>query len=178
LLPPYFLQGIFVWRADHARLEQRISIIQVFKQSWSVHARDATAYYFEVVNKSEALTIRAIRVQLAEISPEVENLNWLPVILHQKHDNAPLPQRAKNFDLNPGEPKHIDLVSAFVQDDHFEIEHIVSGVNREVRGAGHHRLKVMVTAEDMPALFVWFDVWINEAGVLQCKMEDTGKSAV
>lgn len=167
--------GYFAWRTDHVRLQQRIRITKVLTQTWKTQwEQDATAYYLEVVNTGEALSISGVRVQLAEIGPEVVNLNWLPVLLRQKHDN-PLPgiEYSKKFDLNPSEPKHIDFVSAIRGGDHFDVEHIAgAGVNRRVQvsGGASHRLRVMVTAENVPAQFALFDVWMNEDGVLQCSM--------
>lgn len=174
--------GYFVWRADHVRLQQKICVTKVLDQKWW-HAdfnRDAIAYYFEIANKSEALSIHGVRVQLEKIEPEVENLNWLPIPLHQKHDNPVLGQPhvpAREFSLNPSEHKHIDFISALVGGNHFEVEHVAGiGVNRNVPvvGQGHHRLRVTVTAQDMPILYAWFDVWMNEAGVLMCEMESDG----
>jgi hypothetical protein len=170
-----FFAGYYVWRADYVRLQRRICITKVFDQKWwhGDFKRDAIAYYFEIVNKSEALSIHGVRVQLAEISPMVLNFNWLPVLLHQRHDN-PLQgtDYKRTFDLNPSEPKHIDFVSALVGSTFFVVEHIAgAGVNQRVPLTGRHRLRVMVTAEDMPVLFVWFAVWMNETGVLQCEME-------
>ncbi len=172
-----FVAGYFAWLADHARLQQRICITKVLDQTWwnADFKRDAIAYYFEIINKSEALSIYGVRVQLAEIIPMVPNFNWLPVPLRQKHDNPLLGTDYKRtFDLNPSEPKHIDFVSSFLGAREFHVEHIAGpGVNNSipVSGEGHHRLKVMVTAQDMPILYVWFDVWMNGVGVLQCEME-------
>jgi hypothetical protein len=169
-----FFAGYFVWRADHVRLQQKISINGVTEQRWTTRGRDAIAYYFGVVNTSEALTIHGVRVQLQQMVPEVQNLNWLPVPLRQKHDN-PLPgaDYARSFDLNPSEPRNIDFVSAFVGADSFDVHHVAgAGVNQSVPVAGLHRLRVMVTAEDMPVLFEWFDVWMSDEGVLQCQMSE------
>jgi len=125
-------------------------------------------YYFEIINKSEAQTINGVRVQLQQIQPEVRDLNWLPVTLQQKHDNQ-LPH-ALTFDLNPNEPKNIDLVSAFHKDGFLSVHHIAGGANQRIPATERHALKVMITAEDMPRLDQWFDVWM-EAGVLQCEMK-------
>jgi hypothetical protein len=130
-------------------------------------------YYFEVVNRSEGATIYDVSVKLKEVIPEAEHLKWLPVLLQQKHDNpSSYGDFSHSFDLNPNEPKNIDLVSAFYKDDHFNVHHIVrGGVNQKVPLAGRHRLKIMVNAKDMPILFKWFEVWMDEEGVLQCEME-------
>lgn len=132
-------------------------------------SREAIAYYFEIAGTSEATTIRDVRVQLAAIDPPVKNLEWLPVLLFQKHDNDPGP-RAQKFDLNPGDVKHIDIVSAFRWEDHFEVRHIVDGVNRNVPSNGIHRLTVTITASDIPKIAVCFDVFMDSIGVLQCDM--------
>jgi len=108
---------------------------------------------------------------LKEIRPSAPNFGWLPVTLLQKHDN-PLPgvPHSKTFNLNPGEPIHIDLVSAFQRDQHISIRHIVNMINTLIP-AGRYELQVMITAEDMPVLFQWFEVWMDDLGILQCEMK-------
>jgi hypothetical protein len=170
-----FIAGYYVWRADHARLQRKIVVTRVIPQRWEWEQNNiiglATAYYFEVVNTSEAVSIRGVSVKLAEIRPAVANFESLPVPLLQKHDN-PLPgiPHAQTFHLNPGEPKHIDLISASQGDEHISIRHIVPMVNTLIP-AGRYELKVLITAEDMPVLFQWFNVWMDNLGVLQCEMK-------
>jgi nitrogen fixation protein len=172
-----FFAGYYIWRADHVRLKQRIAVTKVIPQSWEdkTTGREAIAYYFEVLNESEALTIHGVRVQLEKIEPEVENLTWLPVPLQQKHDNPILGAvhvPAREFYLNPNEHKHIDFVSAFYGAGYFCIHHVAgAAVNQYVPSGQTYHLKVMVTAQDMPKLSKWFGVWMNESGVLQCEME-------
>jgi len=50
------------------------------------------------------------KLDLIEIAPPSQEISWLAVLLHQKHDNAE--HHAESFSLNPGEKKHIDLVQA------------------------------------------------------------------
>lgn len=174
-----FLSGYYVWRADHIRLQQRIKIGRVTRQRWTVPiehgipgaTRGADAFYFEVIGTSEAMSMHNVHVSLAEIIPQVENFEWLPVPLRQKHDHNW--HGAKEFDLNPSERKNIDFISALVGDDFFDVMHLVPGVNQRVpvESGRHYRLKVEVTAQDIPMSFEWFDVWIDEEGVLQCRME-------
>ena len=165
-----FFAGYHVWRTDHLRLQQKIDVTKLLTQRYTFDGRDGILYYFEIINISEALTIHGVRVQLQQIEPEVGDLNWLPVTLQQKHDNQ-LPH-ALVFDLNPHEPKNIDLVSAFCGDGFFSVHHIAGkSVNQRVPATERHALKVMVTARDMPRLDKWFDVWMDEAGVLQCGMK-------
>jgi hypothetical protein len=168
-----FLAGYYAWRADHVRLQKTIEITRAMPQKWTDQStnKPVTTYYFEVVNKSEASTIEWVSVQLEQMVPEVENLNWLPVPLHQKHDN-PLPGvgHKQDFNLNPGQHKNIDLVSAFDGGSHFVVSHVVSGVNQEVLLTEKHSLQVTVTAKDTPSLSKWFDVWMNDSGILQCKI--------
>ena len=170
-----FLAGYYVWRADHVRLQQKIVVTRVIPQKWEHEQNNvvglATAYYFEIVNTSEAVSIKGASAKLAEIRPAVANFEWLPVPLLQKHDN-PFPgiPHAKTFQLNPGEPVHIDLVSAFQCEEHINVRHIVQMVNTLIP-AGRYELKVMITAEDMPVLCQWFNVWVDNLGVLQCEMK-------
>jgi hypothetical protein len=179
-----FVAGYQLWRDLHLRLRSRLQVSRIIAQTWRTEgmvydrspmpprpsqgrgvSREGIAYYFEVEGTSEASTIRDVRVQLAEINPPVQNLDWLPVLLFHKHDHPP---HAEKFDLHPGDVKHIDLVSAYRGDDHFEIRHIVDGVNRNVPASGHHRLTVTITAGDTPKLSVSFDVFMDSNGVLQC----------
>jgi hypothetical protein len=171
--------GYFVWRADHLRLRQTLDITQALLQEWTDVAsqQPAFAYYIEVVNTSEAVSILEAKVQLMEIVPEVQNLNWLPVLLRQKHDHKPPTDAEKLFDLHPGDKKHIDFVSALYGSNQFTIQHLVDGVNNQVNASQHHRLKVAVIARHTPAHYAWFEVWIDGKGVLQCKMEPKLKNS-
>jgi hypothetical protein len=169
--------------ADHLSLQSKLQVTGVVAQKWRTggivydkspmpgkDASDAIAYYFEIAGTSETSTIRDVRVQLKEINPSVRNLDWLPVLLFHKHDQPP---HAEKFDLHPGDVKHIDLVSAYRGADHFEVRHIVDGVNRDVPTSGHHRLTVTITASDTPKLSVLFDVFMDSTGVLQCDIVDS-----
>jgi len=168
-----FFAGYYAWRAENLRLRPRISVSGVHRQQWRTDwGMSATAYYFELTNGSEGSTVRNVRVQLKEMVPPASNFDWLPVPLRQKHDN-PLPGQsyARNFDLNPSEPKHIDFVSSIEGTDFFDVEHIAGkGVNQRVQISGRHRLRIMITAENTPPQFAWFRIW-KEDGVLQCEME-------
>lgn len=179
-----FVSSYQLWRDYHVRLLPKLRVTRVVAQTWKSSAailydkspmppskpgskNEAIAYYFEIAGTSEAVTVRDVRVQLAEIDPPVPNLDWLPVLLFHKHDSPP---HKEKFDLHPGDVKLIDLVSAYRWDDKFEIRHIVDGVNRNVPAAGHHRLKVTITASDTPKLSVTFDVYMNPDGVLECRI--------
>jgi|HubBroStandDraft_6_1064221.scaffolds.fasta_scaffold64116_4 hypothetical protein len=168
-----FFAGYYVWRADHLRLQQKMSIPRVLSQSWPIdNANLATLFYLEIVNTSEGLTIYDVHVQLEEIVPRVLGIDWLPVALVHKHDNPIRAQDYKlSFDLHPGEPKHIDFIAGVVGGDHFDIYHVVRDADRRIPSTTRHRLRVMVTARDMPALFVWFSVWMDENGTPKCQIE-------
>jgi len=63
-----FFAGYYVWRADHLRLQQKMSIPRVLSQSWPIdNANLATLFYLEIVNTSEGLTIYDVHVQLEEV---------------------------------------------------------------------------------------------------------------
>jgi len=178
-----FIAGYQLWRDYHLRLRSKLQVTRIIPQRWRTggmdydkspkpikDAHDAIAYYFEIAGTSEASTIRDVRVQLTEINPAVQNLDWLPILLFHKHDRPP---HAEKFDLHPGDVKHIDLVSAHRGADLFEIRHIVDGVNRNVPTSGHHCLTVTITASDTPKLSVLFDVFMDSTGVLQCNMVES-----
>jgi hypothetical protein len=122
-----FMAGYFVWRADHLRLKQKISIANVLSHSWPIDSANlATLFSLEIVNSSEGLTIYDVRVQLKQIVPRVQGIDWLPVALIHKHDTPIRPQDYKlSFDLHPGAPKHIDFIRAIAGADHFDIYHVV-----------------------------------------------------
>jgi hypothetical protein len=172
-----FLAGYYVWRADHIRLEPKVEIAQVVSDEWIAGGvpealRRAILWYFPVTNKSDGTTITGVNVQLNQIEPAVDNLDWLPVHLHIKHDN---PIRAEDlirtFDLSPGDTKNVDFVAGLVGDNHFEIRHILPNhINHSVN-SGRYRIQVMVTAQNFAPLFKWFEVWIDNNGVLQCRVE-------
>ena len=172
----------------HISLQPQLKVTRVIAQSWksdelkaaeSIYGKSSTppvkivtrheamAYYFEISGTSESVTVRDVRVQLERIIPPVKNLDWLPVLLFHKHDQPP---HKEKFDLHPGDVKHIDLVSAYRGDDHFEVRHIVGGVNRDVPTAGHHCLTVAITASDTPKISASFDVFMDSDGVLQCNI--------
>ncbi|HMH15760.1 MAG TPA: hypothetical protein VK578_21850 [Edaphobacter sp.] len=178
----FFVGGYQLWRDYHLRLQPQLRVTKINAQKWRTATGilydnspmppnkkngDAIAYYFEISGVSEASTIRDVRVQLAEINPPVQHLNWLPILLFHKHDHPP---HAEKFDLHPGDVKHIDLISGYRGDDHFEIRHIVDGANRNIP-AGSYRLSVTITATDTPKISVYFAVCVDSEGLLQCKME-------
>lgn len=178
------IAGYYVWRADHLRLEQKIDIPRLRTQEWVVAqgnagaGHNAKAYYFEVVNMSEGATIEDVNVQLNRIIPEVPNLDWLPINLRLKHDSPAHGERyARSFNLNPREVKTIDFVSALQGNTVFTVEHIVGMANHTVFfDTEGHRLQVLVTGKNMPALLVWFRVWRDELGLIQCEMEENEES--
>lgn len=166
-----FMAGYYVWRADHVRLEQKIEVTEVRKHTWDRQGHLGVQYYFCIVNKSEALTIHGVRVQLQGIIPEIENRDWFPIPLHLQHDNPPSGVLAQTFDLNPREPKNVDLLTGVNGARYFNISHIVQGLNAAVQITGRHRLQIMITGADIPILFKWFAVWMDEGGVLRCELE-------
>jgi hypothetical protein len=178
-----FIAGYYVWRADHVRLQQTIGITRVIPQRWVDNDDPATpleviAYYFEVVSTSEASTVEWALVELAEVFPEVLSPSWLPLPLRHKNDRSFPAQAKKDFNLNPGQKKHFDFVSAYKGDDHFDIQHTLPGVNTRVPCLDHHYLKVVITAKDTPALSQWFDVWMDEERLLQCEIMRTNPKEI
>ena len=174
-----FVAGYYAWRAEHVRLERKLNVLGLSTQEWRIElglaqgGRRMRSYYLGIANKSEGETIEAVGVQLRTIEPRVENLDWLPVPLHVKHDNPIRPQHyTKNFDLNPGDLKNIDIVSSVVGDSTFNIVHVVPGVNSSVPLSSEgHRMEVMITAKDMPALYVRLKAWKDETGILKCEVQ-------
>jgi hypothetical protein len=166
-----FLAGYYVWRADHIRLHAAFAIKGVYAQAFTTigTGEHAMSYYLEVANTSEAISIQDVEVQLVEITPAVENLEWLPVYLRHRRDHSF--QGETTFNLNPGKSKFIDFVSAIEKHNQFTVSHIVSGVTNVVVGTDRRRLKVMITGKDVPALPHWFDVYFDSEGFFVCEME-------
>lgn len=167
-----FFAGYYVWRADHVRLQQKIEVVRVRTHSYPHNAGgEGTQYYFEIVNKSEAATIHGVRVQLMEVIPEIENRDWFPIPLHLKHDNPVSGVFMQSFDLHPGEPRNIDLFTTASGNSVAHFAFSVSGVDLRVPITGRCRFRVMVNAENVPVLFRWFAVGLDEVGVLRCEIE-------
>jgi hypothetical protein len=177
VLAVVFLTGYYLWRVNHLRLEQKLSITKIFTQPWTDERGDCIAYYFEILNESEGVTVHKINAQFYAIEPTVQNLGWLPVLLWQKHDN-PIPGVAhvplREFDLNPRGIKHIDFVSSWRGRNHFTVHQIaVPNIYVPIAQGFKYRLQVVVTAQDMPQISQWFEVWMDDEDMLQCKMEPT-----
>jgi hypothetical protein len=179
-----FLTGYYLWRDNHIRLEQKLEITRVHTQEWMIPQGSANAghlaraYYFEVLNLSEGATIESVSVQLKSMIPGVSNLDWLPIHLRLKHDNPTDGKSfSRSFDLNPREPRNIDFVAALEGDNRFSISHVAGWANDKVPfDTDGNRLQVMVTAKHTPILLVWFKVWRNEFGLIQCEIEHNGRS--
>ncbi len=171
-----FLSGYYLWRADHLRLQPKLCISNVVRDEWSTGfpanaPSKAILWYFPVSNISEGTTITGINVQLNKIEPSVDNLDWLPVHLHIKHDNPSRPEdSAKTFDLNPNDTRNVDFVAAIARGDTFELRHILPPVINHHVPRQKYRIQVMVTAHNLPALFRWFEVWADDNEELQCRL--------
>jgi hypothetical protein len=163
-----FFAGYYVWRADHVRLQAKIEVTEVRRHTWDREGHEAVQYYFGIVNRSEALTIHGVRVQLRGITPEIENRDWFPIPLHLQHDNPLSGVLAQTFDLKP---KYVDLLTGMNGAHYFNISHIVQGLNAAVQITGRHRLQVMITGADIPILLKWFAVWMDGDGTLRCEIE-------
>ena len=173
-----FMAGFYAWYAAYARLERRIEIIQISPREWPVqrgepHAyQRAKAYQIEIINRSKGVTVENVSVQLSAIDPKWANWEFLPIPLHLRHDNPSRPEdQMRAFSLDPEEQRNIDFISAFEGDNRFSVVHVVHGATWEVPYTDRNRLQVRITARDMPAVFVWFKVWRDKAGVLQCELE-------
>jgi hypothetical protein len=173
-----FLAGYQLWRDYHLRLERKIELVQISGREWQVpsgepHAYQvATAYQIEGINRSEAITIDGVSVQLNAVFPEINGWDFLPIPLHLRNDNPSKPEDQKRFfSLDPGEMRNIDFVSALEGDNVFSVVHVVHGVNYRIPYVGNNRLQVRITAKDTPASFIWFSVWRDPKGKLQCERE-------
>jgi hypothetical protein len=181
-----FVAGYQLWRDCHLRLQPKLRVERVIARTTPAYGRvlydkspmppggfkgDPTACYFEVAGTSEAVTIKDVRVQIAEIQPPVSSLALLPVCLRQRGDNVikGVPP-AQSFDLHAGEHKIIELVSALTGAHQFTVEHIAWDTNKDIP-RGRYRINVSVSAQNAPTLSSWFTVWMDEYGELQCEME-------
>ena len=172
------ITGYYIWRMDHMRLERKIEIVQITPREWPVQSGEprayqrARAYQIEIINRSEAVTVENVSIQLSAIEPKWSNWEFLPIPLHLRHDNPSRPEdQMRSFSLDPGEQRNIDFVSAFEGDNRFSVVHVVHGATWEVPYTDRNRLQVRITARDMPASFFWFKVWRDGAGRLLCEIE-------
>jgi hypothetical protein len=181
-----FVAGYQLWRDYHLRLQPKLRVTRIIAQTTPAYGRmlydkspmppggfkgDPTACYFEVAGTSEAVTLKDVRVQIAAIQPAVSSLALLPVYLRQRGDNVMkgVPP-AQSFDLHAGEHKIIELVSALTGAQYFTVEHIAWDTNKEIP-RGRYRINVNISAENAPTQSLWFTVWMDEAGELQCEHE-------
>lgn len=131
--------------------------------------KNQTEYHFFVFNSSAGKSI-TVEVQLRNMEPV--GIQYLPVHLHIKHDNA-LPHQ-KEFILNPGTEKAVDLVMG-------PVSHLSSGPMRildivapqgTVIPSGKYRLGVLASGSDVSPVPASFEIWIDENGSLQCRQLD------
>jgi hypothetical protein len=161
-----FLKGF----RQYQMLEPRMRIsTRVFEQQ-EVDSTKPTAgpnmtYYIQVENMSKGMSIDNVHVLLANICPAVPNLNWLPVPLHIKHDNAQ--PYLREFRLNPLEQRHIDLVWAPAHPATICVLHAVVGVNNLIP-ARKYSFTVEATGNNVPPASAIFEVWIDHGGALRC----------
>ena len=84
----------------------------IFDQNGQVVSGQQMIYRVGIRNASTTTAIDDITVVLESIEPNV--ISFLPVPLHQMHDNPALGQSHRtHFDLNPGDTKYIDVASTF-----------------------------------------------------------------
>jgi len=123
------------------------------------------AFYIAVKNSS-ATPLRGVSVLLTNIVPGVPNLDWLPIPLHIKHDNA-VPNR-EVFNMNPMGLRHIDLVSHMETTSTFTVEHTVNGTNKDIP-VGVYIFTVRVEGQNVTSPSeAKFLVRLDPAGKLVC----------
>ncbi|MGA2207147.1 MAG: hypothetical protein ABSG10_10505 [Terracidiphilus sp.] len=173
-----FLAGYQLWRDLFTRIQPKIEIAQIRWRDWIIERGDprayhrANAYEIEIVNRSEGTTVEGVSVQLSEVFPQMPAWEFLPIPLHLRHDDPIQPQDQKReFTLNPEEVRKIDFISALEGNTEFDVIHVQHGIHSSVPYTGNNRLQIRITAKDMPASFVWFKVWRDEEGKLQCERE-------
>lgn len=170
-----FVAGYHVWRADHVRLERKLEIARLTRFELEVPEQGKVLWYgLEVLNTSEALTIESVSVQLEHIQPAPSNVDWWPIPLHLKHDNPPDLKTAykTHFNLNPRESRHVDFVAASAAARTFAFGTAVRNIHHRVPSdGGRYRIQVSVRARDTPEILKWFEVWMDDRGILQCEME-------
>jgi hypothetical protein len=160
-----FSEGLNDWKRCQPQL---VVAKQLVSQTWNDPTSQSvcTAYWLRIENASTASTVKNITTKLVSIEPSVENLDWLPIPLHLKHDNVEPHQDA--FSLNPGDGRAVDIVSA-VMNGPITIEHIVPGVNQYLpRTKGKWELTIIVAGENIPPVWRRFIVWQDSVGMLRC----------
>ena len=90
-------------------------------QPWQTDDGDICRLFYIAIQNPSARPLRGVTALLTHIEPGVENLDWLPIPLHIKHDNSA--PRRETFDMNPRGVRHIDLVAKCDRSDSIEVCH-------------------------------------------------------
>jgi hypothetical protein len=157
LMIALFLQGAEYYKGLQPRIKIGTNPLrqQVFK---------GVLYYFDVEN-SGSETLEHVSVRLKHISPEVKDMNWLPVPLHIKHDNKE--PHSTEFSLNPKEKKQIDIVEMTnIASGVIQVKHIVQDISQAIP-IGRYVLTIEATAKNVLPAEARFQIWIND-GELRC----------
>lgn len=155
--------------AQHKRLTPSATIRHLRERVWPPTAYagfTGREYYFEIFNLSEAQTLEQVRVELISMQPDV--IGYLPVPLHIKHDDY----ESREFSINPGSGRFIDLVTGPVGGDPRSqqamiIAHTVNK-DRTTIPHGRYKLTVRVSAKDSAPVIAVLEAWISEDGNLKC----------
>lgn len=93
--------------------------------------RGVCRLFYVTVRNVSSTALRDVSVHLTRISPEVNELRWLPVPLHIKHDNGKT--HRDKFDLNPQGVRHIDLIVQAPQPRNaLLLQHIIAGASKQL----------------------------------------------
>jgi hypothetical protein len=148
------------------RLAPKLEIRRLVRREWPT-ARDpiGVEYYFEVFNSSEGTMLDGVEVRLCEMKPE--EIAFLPVHLHLKHDNE-VPHQTR-FSINPKTPVHIDLITGPIPGTKqpMVVAHTVVAV-REPISTRKYRLTVVASATSVLPVKAIFETWVDDMGDLKC----------
>jgi hypothetical protein len=148
------------------RLAPKLEIRKLVRREWPTALNPiGVEYYFEVFNSSEGTTLEGVEVQLCEMKPE--EIAFLPVHLHLKHDND-LPHQTR-FSINPKTPIHIDLITGPIPSmkQPMVVVHTVVTVRTPIP-TGKYRLTVVASAMSVLPVKAIFETWVDHTGDLKC----------
>ena len=158
-------------RKDKLRLDDQLSAIAEIEtmpllQQWSdAKLGSCRSFYVRVKNPSSIL-LRGVSVTLSNMKPLVENLDWLPVPLHIKHDNIK-PYKV-SFDLNHHGQKLVDVISKSESERTITVCHIIEWVNPHIP-VGKYLFIVRVEGQNIAIpRETPFLVKVDESGKLIC----------
>lgn len=171
----FVISSGIVWVQQHkriksleSRLAPRLKIENLQWRDWPIarHGFTGREYYFDVRNLSQIESLEGVRVDLVTMQPDpIGFLGTTP--LHIKHESYGV----REFSINPGSVKQIDLITGPVNDPKSQqamtVAHTVQTEQFPIP-FGRYRLTVRVSAKNAPPEIAIFEAMIDNNGEIIC----------